>query len=225
MPTQEDYFTFQKFSDEVAALELTTVLKKHNIDVFLENTSPNFDPTFANSSLIREYRVKLLKKDFEQARQLLLELSTTQLDDVDPNHYLFDFSDDELFELINKQDEWSAFDFLLAQKILKDRGKEVTPAAIEGARKKRIQELSSPEESQSGWIAFGYLAALCGGILAIFIGWYLRYHKKTLPDGSSVYAYNAADRRSGYKIFILGIIGSIFWFVLKFCYSKFSDYL
>jgi hypothetical protein len=175
MSTQADYLTFQKFSDEVAALELTTVLKKHNIDVFLENTSPNFDPTFANSALIREYRVKLLKKDFEQAHQLLLELSTTQLDDVDPNHYLFDFSDDELFELINKQDEWSAFDFLLAQKILKDRGKEVTPAAIEGARKKRLQELSSPEESQSGWIvlvtlllyAEAFLPFLSDGICVI----------------------------------------------------------
>jgi hypothetical protein len=225
MQTQEDYFTFQKFSDEVAALELTTVLKKHNIDVLLENASPNFDPTFANSELTKEYRVKLLKKDFEQARQLLLELSTAQLGDVDPNHYLFDFSDEELFELINKQDEWSAFDFLLAQKILKERGKEITPAAIEGARKKRLQELSSPEKSQSSWIVFGYLSALCGGLLAIFIGWYLRYHKKTLPDGNSVYAYNAADRRSGYKIFVLGIVFSILWSILKFSDFKFSSYL
>jgi hypothetical protein len=217
------YFTFQKFSDEAAALELTTVLKQHNIDVFLENTSPSFDPTFANSELIKEYRVKLLKKDFEKAHQLLLELSAKQLEQVDPNHYLFDFSDEELLELINKRDEWSAFDFLLAQKILKDRGKEITPTAIAAARNQRLQELSLPEKPQSGWILFGYFCALCGGLLGIFIGWYLHYHKKTLPDGSSVYAYTAADRRSGHNIFVLGIICFIVLSAFKVYHFKFSN--
>ncbi len=213
--TNDLYFTFQKFSDKAAALELTDILKSHNINSVLEDASPSFDPSFSNNELIKEYRVKLLQKDFEQARQLLLQLSSRELEHIDQNHYLYDFSDEELMDLISKQDEWSALDFLLAQKILKERGHEMPPEIIETIRRERLKELAAPEKNQTGWIIAGYFFALLGGLLGVFIGWYLHYQKKTLPNGSSVYAYSSADRRHGFNILILGIVSCICWILFR----------
>ena len=36
-----------------------------------------------------------------------------------------------LREIIAKRDEWGAFDYALAQKILRDRGQEVAPEELE----------------------------------------------------------------------------------------------
>ncbi|HET6226606.1 MAG TPA: hypothetical protein VFF27_10025 [Bacteroidia bacterium] len=215
MSTIDQFNTFQKFSEPTEALDLLELLKANNINGLFDDNSTSFDPTFSASQLTKEYRVKLLKKDFEPARKLLLTLYASQLENADPNHYLFSFTDEELIEIIHKQNEWSYFDFLLAQKILKDRGKDVSPEQIETLWKERIKELSTPENKQTGWIIVGYLFALTGGLLGIFIGWYLSRHKKTLPDGNVVFAYSASDRKHGYFIFLIGIVSFFVWVVYK----------
>lgn len=214
--SNDHYITFQKFSDPGEALNLLDLLKEQQIEGVFEDCSASFDPTFSNSGLNKEYRVKLLKSDFEPARQLLLKLHASQLENVDPGYYLFDFTDEELIEILNKQNEWSHFDFLLAQKILKDRGKDFDPDEIEKLWKKRITELAVPERKQTGWIIFGYICALAGGLLGIFIGWYLSTHKKTLPNGNIVYAYSQPDRKHGSLILMLGVVSIISWSLFKF---------
>jgi hypothetical protein len=211
----ETYLTFQKFPDRDSALELAGLLKEHGIEAVIADTSGGFEPTFANNPLAKEYRIKIKKENFEAANKLLLQISAEQIGNVDKDHYLFGFSDEELQEIVAKPDEWSQFDFLLAQKILKERGKEVKPENIEKIKKERLMELSKPDSNEAGWIIAGYIFAFLGGLLGIFIGHHLRYHKKTLPNGERVYAYSAGDRRNGYNIFIIGIVCFVFWTIVR----------
>ncbi|MCE9539111.1 MAG: hypothetical protein K8R85_07825 [Bacteroidetes bacterium] len=213
--TTEQYVTFQKFNDEFAAMELGDLLKQENIDFILEDTSLNFDPSFSNNQLTKEYRIKLKKENFETANKLLTQLSVAQLDSVEKDYYLFDFTDEELIEIVTKPDEWNQFDYTLSQKILKDRGKEIKPEVAETIKKQRLQELAKPEESQRSWIIGGYIFSLLGGLLGVFIGSHLRYHKKTLPNGDRVYAYSTADRESGFNIFVIGIVCFILWSTVR----------
>lgn len=46
------------------------------------------------------------------------------------------------------------------------------------------------------------------------MGWHLYTLKKTLPNGEKVFIYNNQDRKHGWKIFILGITGLIFWMII-----------
>ncbi|MDB5013033.1 MAG: hypothetical protein JWQ25_1235, partial [Daejeonella sp.] len=69
-----------------------------------------------------------------------------------------------------------------------------------------IEELAKPEDSQKTWIIAGYIFSFLGGLLGIFIVWHLVSHKKTLPNGDSVYGYSVEDRKHGNRILIWGII-------------------
>ena len=212
----EEFVTFHKYNDLAAAMELGIVLKENNVEYIMEDTSSSFDPSFSNSELIKEFRIKLKKEDFEKADILLQQIFKTEIDSIDKDYYLFNFTNEELMEIIVKRDEWGQFDFLLAQKLLKQRGKEVKSEEIESLRIDRIDELARPEESQKTWISLGYVFAFLGGVIAIFIGWHLSRYKKTLPNGERVYAYCPSDRNHGSKIFIIGIICFVIEVSLRF---------
>jgi hypothetical protein len=208
--TEEQYLTFQKFSDKDSATELAEVLEASNIDFVVEDTS-GINTTFTNSDAHKEFRLKLKKEDFERAHALLLQISSKQLASVDKEYYLFGFTDEELIEIVTKPDEWGQFDYLLAQRLLKERGKEINPELADALRKQRIAELAKPEESPRSMIYAGYVVAVLGGIISVFIGWHLLTHKKTLPNGDRVYGYITSDRKHGKRIFLLGIIFVVLW--------------
>jgi hypothetical protein len=212
---ENQFLTYQKFTNQSEAIALSDLLIKNNIDFQLEDTSASFDPTFTNSELSNEYRVKLKEQDFEKADKILIDISGQQLDTVDTNYYLFDFTDQELIEILVKSDEWGKFDYLLAQKILKGRGQEVSKELLETLRRQRIEELAKAEDSQRAWIIGGYVFSILGGLLGLFIGWHLLSHKKTLPNGERVYGYSIGDRKHGNRILILGIVFLVIWTSLR----------
>jgi hypothetical protein len=204
---EPDFITYQRFNDIALANNLADILQRHNITYTIEEESLTFNPTFVlNNELANEYAVKIKSEDFEQVNQLLVEEETTNIDEVEADYYLFKFTNDELIDLITKADEWSAFDYLLAQKILTERGITINDKYLAELKEKRIEELKEPETPQTTWIVVGYMAAFLGGILGIFIGWHLLSSKKTLPNGEKVYDYNEHDRKHGRNIFYLSII-------------------
>lgn len=212
----EEFITFQKFNDQNSALELGYFFKEKKLEYLLEDNSLSFDPTFANNGFGKEFCVKLKKSDFEKANTFLNEKSEKEIVEIDTDYYLLSFTDKELFELIAVSDEWSSFDVSLAEKLLKERGKEVTPEEIEKIKTNRIVELSKPEESQRVYIIIGYITAILGGFLGVFIGWHLLTFKKTLPNGNRIYAYSDNDRKQGNRILIIGVIFLVIWLLYRF---------
>jgi len=211
-----DFVTFQRFNDRAAALSLAETFRENGIECGLEDVSENFDVSFANNEINKDFRIKLKPVDFERADTLLLQLAEKDLADIDPNYYIFDFSNEELKEIIEKQDEWSSLDFLLAKKILKERGVEVNVGQIQTFKEKRLEVLAGPEERPQVLIVAGYILAFVGGLIAIIIGAYLRNHKKTLPNGERVFGYAASDRAHGERILIIGILALILSAIYQF---------
>jgi hypothetical protein len=213
---EQEFLTFQKFNDQNSALELGEFFKEKNIEYLIEDNSLSFDPTFANNGFGIEFCIKLKKEDFEKGYDLLKEKSEIEFFDIDNDHYLLSFSDDELLDVIVKRDEWSAFDVSLAEKLLKERGKEVSQDKIEELKNNRILELSKPEEGQRIYIIIGYITAFLGGFLGVFIGWHLATYKKTLPNGERIYAYSDNDRKQGNRILKIGGIFLVIWLFYRF---------
>jgi hypothetical protein len=203
---EPEFITYQKFDDPALAEALTDLLEENVIPYQVDEQSFNFDPSFVLSNAKKEYAVKIKGEDFELVRELLENHETQNIEEVEVDYYLFSFTDEELMEVVTKADEWSAFDVVLAKKILADRGKAVSDETIEKIHEERIEALRKTDPPQSFWITIGYVVALLGGILGIFIGWHIYTFKKTLPDGERVYGYRAKDRKEGKTIFYLGII-------------------
>ena len=137
------------------------------------------------------------------------------LNNVDENYYLYEFSDEELIEIVLKKEEWNKFDYLLAQKILKDKGKEINSDLLNVIEKQKIEELTREEKLPKMWIYFGYFFAVIGGFLGVLIGYYIMTYKRTLSNGESVYLYKKEDRKQGQNILICSIIGIAFWLIIR----------
>lgn len=209
--TEDNFITFQKFNSTEDAKEVISTLKDNGINVQIEDASPSVDLTFSGNTLQNEIRVKVKQSVFETANQVLEKKAEELIGQFPDDHYLYEFTDEELIEIIEKPDEWSKEDYLLSQKILKDKGHEFNKVKVEELRHKRIDDLRKPEKGHTGWIIFGFVSALFGGLLGIFIGWFYLTFKKTDPRGQQFYAYDKKTRIRGQQIFWLGLISLIIW--------------
>ena len=207
--------TYRKFIYEDDALELMEILKQNHITYELANNSSQLDSNFGADINTKQFELKIHKDDFEQAEKLEEELIKNELENVEEDYHLFDYSDEELMEIVMKKEEWSKFDYLLAQKILKERGKEVNPELINVINKQRVKDLATQETSPTWLIIIGYVTAILGGFLGIFIGAYLMYYKKALPNGDRIYGFDRNDRSHGQNILILSAIAFFVWMGIK----------
>jgi len=216
---EPELITYQKFNDAGLAEQLAEVLTKHGIAYKIEEQSFSFNPTFYADETAKDFAVKINAGDFERVNELLQTESAEEIKEVDDEHYLFKFTNEELTELVAKRDEWSAYDYQLALKILKERGVEMNEAAIAALNQQRLDELRKIDPPQTAWIIAGYIFAVLGGVFGIAIGWNLANNKKTLPNGETVFNYSDGDRKHGKRIFYLAIIGSIVGLYLKISHA------
>ena len=205
--------TFEKFSDPELAATVAAQLRAQGIESSVENESPVFDVSFAYNAFEPTIQLKLRPGDFRKARQLLEQYYQDQLAGMDPDYYLFSFSDAELMDLVRNPDEWGPLDYVLAKQILANHGKPVSPEEEADFRAERIRTLAIPEESKRRWVIVGYLAALIFPFGGLVLGYMLSFSKKTLPDGLLVPIYSAGDRRHGMFILTLASIVLVFWFL------------
>jgi hypothetical protein len=200
------FSVYKTFHEHESAEALTSLLRANNIEVEVIEQRDSLDSLYGAKASTKEIFVKIKQADFEKADQIISRESQHDIASVDPDHYLFSFSDDELFDIIAKKDEWSEFDFQLARKILKDRGKDISEETVALLRNQRINEIAKPEESPRAWIYAGYIFAFLGGLLGVFMGIALMTTKKTLPDGQKVYTYSHENRRHGSRIFVISLV-------------------
>lgn len=206
---------YKKFSEQERFNAVVEILKENGIEHSVTEDRESLDSLYGDKHFKHLFFVKIKKEDFEKVDNLLLSQASQHLESVEKEHYLFSFTNEELHDIISKPDEWNEFDFLLAQKILQDRGISIDQAKIKKLKDERIRELAKPDEKGRVWIVIGYFSAMLGGILGILIGWHLSTFKKTLPNGQKVFGYTTTDRSHGNRILILGIAMLAFWIIVK----------
>lgn len=214
------FAVFKKYSSFELAKEVTTILQNKGIEVHFTDNLPRIDGNIMGTSYGIDYEIKIKPSDFEKAEKALSENAENLIHQIDKNHYIYSFSDDELYNIILKPDEWNEIDYLMAKKLLEDKGKSVDESMIHSIKKQRITDLAKPEESQKAWIYAGYLAAILGGFLGIVIGYVLMTSTKTLPNGEKVYSYSKEDRASGKTIFYLSLVFFPIYLILKILLTK-----
>lgn len=212
--TEEPYVTFQKFSEIDEAEELAALLLENAVEVQIEKAAPGVDVTFSGNTSQNETLIKIRQSDFEKANEILEKQAELLVDQFPDTHYLFEFTDDELMEILEKPDEWSKEDHLLSQKILNQRGREISKEKVEELWQKRIDDIRKPEKGKTAWLVFGYISAILGGLLGMLIGWVHWTLKKTDPTGQQIFAYDEKTRKTGKQIFLLGVVFAVVWLVV-----------
>ena len=200
-----EYELFRSFYDEQQAQSIHELLQQNGIQGKLEKYRPLLDAVLTGHSMDAPYQLKLKGNDFLQANQVLDREIMKQLSELPPDYYLFNFTTPELKELLEKPDEWSNQDVLLAKKILNERGEPVNEKDFLAKKSERIHQLARSEKESLYTIILGYLAAFIISLPAIFFGAFIIEGKKLLPDGSRIRIYDKKTRRHGMAILIISI--------------------
>lgn len=202
----EEYLRFKLFPDKQTAEDFVEVLKQNGIDYKIEEDVLVFDPSYANNPLNKDYAITIKQSDFKRASAAYDAYFAKQLHDVPADYYLFSFSNDELLEILAKPDEWGAFDYQLAQQLLKQRGVEISTEETDHLKAERYKEIAQPEDEPTKNLVGYYIISILFFPVGIIIGWVWGYSKKQLPDGYKVYAYNERVRNHGRTIFLIAMI-------------------
>lgn len=219
----EEFSIFKRFPTLQHAYELQDLLHQHRITAIVADDAPPVDVTFSAGSSSKDiYEVRISRYDFKKAEEILQEDAKKLIAQVPKDHYLFEFTNEELYDILIKADEWSTFDYTLAQHILNQRGEHITQEVLQDLKNKRLKALATPESNQQPWIIMGYIFAIFGGFLGILIGYFLWTNKKTLPNGQKVYAHTANDRTQGKFIFYLGLIILPITVIVRFLHAFYT---
>ncbi len=218
-----EFVTYRRYNNLFDTAPLVELLQQENIEYEIENASPNLDITFSANTSQDEFRVKIAREDFEKVDKLIQALTTQLLDQLDSDHYLFEFTEEELIEILEKPDEWSNDDYVIARKILSDRGKFYSDDQLVEMRNNRISFLKKPKTEPSGLVLSGWIFALLGGLFGLIIGWYLKDFKRTIFNGQRVYEFNEETRKKGHKMMRLGLIIHIICLVVYLLYLILSN--
>jgi len=212
---ETEFVTYKKFETLEEANILIETLNNNSIQNIMEDNSinTNITSTYGNQEQ-NEFDVKIAQSNFEKADLILEKEALETVRKLSNDYYLFNFSTAELYEVIDNFDEWNETDYLLAQKLLRAQGEKISDEEINKRKANRIEQLKTPENAIIQWIILGYASAIFGGILGIFIGYYLSRFKKRIPNGEKVFAYNNSSRNSGKIIFIVGIVSTIIWILV-----------
>lgn len=213
-----NFNVFKRFSSEGEAKQIALFLKRNDVEIQLTLSAPNVDLSFSGDTSQNQYELRISSNDFDRARLLLEKEADINLEDVDENHYLYDFTNNELLEILEKPDEWSELDVVLARKLLSSRGKYITDEEVKQLRQGRVENLAKPEKVDWFWIAVGYCTALMGGLLGMTIGYFIWNQRKVLPNGAKVHTYANDDREHGKWMFLVGcsvLILSLSYYVFQ----------
>jgi hypothetical protein len=109
---------FQKFNDLRLATAIADKLQEARIE-FLIESKPSYVPSIIiGTSSEPPIILKVKASDFRRANQVLEDYHQPDLDDVDPDYYLWSFTSKELVDVITNPDKWGHFDRALAKKII-----------------------------------------------------------------------------------------------------------
>tara|TARA_B110000467_G_C18300798_1_gene471235 strand:- start:801 stop:1556 length:756 start_codon:yes stop_codon:yes gene_type:complete len=166
---------FQTLHVKEEILDLNELLNKKGIETKLVNSSLGITggAEALGASSVVTYALHIKDDDFKIANKLLEEEAIKQVDSISKDHYLYGFTDEELYDILQNQNEWNHLDYALAKKILKERGKEINTEDLKQIIDERETKLRNKSESPNYVIFIGYTSAIGIPLLGIFILPYL----------------------------------------------------
>jgi hypothetical protein len=164
----------QQSNSKEEILELNELLNKNSVKTKLINSSlANSGMEALGVSTISTFAIHIQQKDFQRANEILEKAADKQVNHIGKDHYLYDFTDEELYDILQNRNEWNHIDYSLSKKILKERGKEIKTEDLETINEGEEERLKSKDVIPKHVVLIGYACAAGIPLLGILILPYL----------------------------------------------------
>lgn len=202
---EEEYFGYKKFADLESAEIITDLLKEAGIEYRLLDNNQHYVKVVGYQQIDLAITLNLKGEDFVKADKLLEEHYKKVLDSVDTDYYLFEFTEQELKNVVLNPYEWGSLDVLLATKLLKEKGIEYDATYIENRKQDTLEKLAATKKVPLYILIIGYALTALFPMAGIAMGLSILYNRNILPDGRKLYAHPAKDRTHGQVMLIVSI--------------------
>ncbi len=222
--TKESFAVYRTFADKQQLLDFVAQLDSYGILSRTNDSSTQLDASLIGAKM-PVFSAEIMRKDFKTVNAILAkEIQDNYTDEQLEDHYLNDLSDQELYGIIEKPDEWTQESIIIARMLLQLRGITVTDDTVEKNRQNAISKLKQTREVSQKWIVFyavsgalsGFWFFFIWGILtAVGMGIYYISSRETDIDGNIYQVFGPKTRKGGIAIFVatgIGILaGMLFW--------------
>ncbi|MEZ4948728.1 MAG: hypothetical protein R2784_04970 [Saprospiraceae bacterium] len=202
-----DFEFYRDFFLENQAADLLEVLKKENIPYQFEEVKYVIDPVIVGQALKPKFVLKIRAIDFERANKIWEEV-IRQHPAIESDHYLHDFSTQELLAIVNNPTSWSLEDVVLAKMLLEKGGIIIDDAYLKEKEEARIQKLKEGKEPSNIWMSLYFVMALTGPFLHVILtmaslgmGWYYWKDTTVSPKGEKFPTFSENGRKLGQWLF------------------------
>lgn len=211
--SEDDFKLYKRFFRQEDALSYAELLKENDIPYRLGGSDVLITEAIVGTPSYPKITLKVLSSDFKQVNQLIEEEILKSGVDLE-EHYLNEYTDHQLLDILKKPDESSIEDIIITKQLLKSRGIPIDESALENMKMDRLVELQKGK-SVNNSVIIGYLVAIIAGaflfsplILIAAIGMGLYYWKDTSVDidGNTYSTFDPPTQNFGKFLLIFTIV-------------------
>ncbi|MEL6672179.1 MAG: hypothetical protein AAFR61_08295 [Bacteroidota bacterium] len=211
-----DFRTYQKFQNQEDAQWWISLMESNDIPFEFENISSGLDPSIFGGELMQEWVLRLPGDRFQDMHHILKDQVVHEIDSLDSSYYLFQFSLEELEDVLVEVGNWNPLDVQMAQELLRRKGIDYTYEEIDQLQQEHLRQLRKAQPADTFTLFIGYLAAIMGGLGALMVGHYLQSTKRVDPMGKRFYLFDQASRKQGRTIYRIGLVMFFVWVIAGF---------
>ena len=214
---------YQQFFSEEEAQHIIALLKEQGIEYTFQLSRNKIDNIIAGETYNEKYELQIPVDQFERVTALVLANTKIDLAELENDHYLLSFTEEELLNVIKNPDEWGTQDYMIARELLKQKGIVYSEEKLKELRNTKVEQLAQPEkEIDTVWFVLAYLGTVWVAIspwinmlniyhfwiavIGCAVGISIWRFKKLVPDGRRVWLYRLSDRNHGRNIFFISLI-------------------
>ena len=203
-------------SVEIAQL-LTELLDESKTNYELHNSEgkiEGFDPSQPHGAI----EVWVAEDQFDYIDDLIEEKVNSELDTVADDYFIFEFSNDELRNVLINAHEWSPLDLALANKLLKERGEPFEKEELHKIREEKIAESALARDISKGRKITGLIVAFLFPLIGIITALIYLLASKDDLSGKKVPKYGEPTKKHGKIVIIVALFGAVL-IITKICFS------
>jgi hypothetical protein len=210
---EEDNFEFYRnFQFQEDALPFIELIKENDIPYKFDGSKTIITEAIVGSSNYPKFVLKILRSDFQLVNSIIEKEVLKNSADFH-EHYLFEFTDHELLDILKKPDQSSIEDITITRELLKRRGIPIDPSALVEMKQERLTELQKGKRENINWMILFFLILIVTSIFfnmffiigTIGLSWHYWKDKSADIDGNNFYTYDEQTRRNGLSLGLISI--------------------